>query len=1007
VYRAERRHGEATVCVCFLDFSNAVTTAGFSLAEHVRRYLAPDFYRNAGSLQWNYYFYFVLDEPTFTSFRGSPQARAIEADRVFARKFVRDEQGLCEELVTPLGHPLIGYKPPEDIASRWLSALTGAGLAGIVHPGTSHIKTVRQFLEAPTASAPPADVGGPPVRAANGGFVDAVQLDTFRSYPHERKFEFGTVNLLRGPNGSGKTSLLEAIELAVCGDTRRCVHPPGSRLRVRYRGEERWTAQPRLSTEVYRDRDAAWYGAYYREGNRLCQNFARFNFFDADAAFRLSLADSAETIRKGVEALFLGEFAATLEERIRRLSTRLAGEERRLARVLTRREKELAAAKVDLARLSAVTDSRAAISRQVRARAKAVKWQRLQKQLNLVYVATLREEVQHAVDVVQACIRDVWWLGDPSVSRLRAEAETMASARRQLKALVVTHRRLAQRRAREEQHGAVIAMQLRVAKRLLSYITTPGATSLATDAEAARKLSSRIGRFAEAQNIMGEIHLPSLGEPQTSVAQLLHNNEEQIFQQREAITLLTVSVDQLKHRSGTLGAIVEQVRGLGQRYCEENPPNNECPLCGASHENLARAIATGGRDAATAPELRRLTVELHREQSALVESRRTADELAKVVGAARRVWSEHDVAVSTIDQVAQYFGNLTEQRDRAEAEREQLVGRMARLREAGFSSAEWEQVVGAAAGLRGSRATDLSDPKIVRAMVRRLERSLRRCQERSQKAADENSAAQSEARAIVAGILVERSVEEAIVELQRREAVIKHALSVLGALGHTLRLADGDGLAAIAGSLTGFGKSVDRALESLRRLEERDVFSSRLERRIAELEASIAMLTPMLQRAASAQGFLVTLLAMEYKQNYLQQVVDQHGGMLAAVFSRIHSPREFTSIALANELILERVSGQRATVAEISAGQRTALSLAIALTLNSSVHKRAPWLIFDDPVANVDDLNILSFCDLLRELVLEGGRQVFFATANDKVADLFARKFDCLATEFREIRLER
>jgi DNA repair protein SbcC/Rad50 len=76
--------------------------------------------------------------------------------------------------------------------------------------------------------------------------------------------------------------------------------------------------------------------------------------------------------------------------------------------------------------------------------------------------------------------------------------------------------------------------------------------------------------------------------------------------------------------------------------------------------------------------------------------------------------------------------------------------------------------------------------------------------------------------------------------------------------------------------------------------------------------------------------------------------------------------------------------------------------------MNSRVGKNAPWLIFDDPVAQVDDLNILSFFDTLRELVVDGKRQVFFATANNRVANLFARKFDFLGPEaFKEITLER
>jgi exonuclease SbcC len=96
---------------------------------------------------------------------------------------------------------------------------------------------------------------------------------------------------------------------------------------------------------------------------------------------------------------------------------------------------------------------------------------------------------------------------------------------------------------------------------------------------------------------------------------------------------------------------------------------------------------------------------------------------------------------------------------------------------------------------------------------------------------------------------------------------------------------------------------------------------------------------------------------------------------------------------------LKRSSGERSTISEISTGQRAALALSIFLAMNSGVSNRAPWLIFDDPVAHVDDLNILSFFDTLRDLLLLGSQQIFFATANSRIADLFVRKFDFLGSK--------
>ena len=55
-----------------------------------------------------------------------------------------------------------------------------------------------------------------------------------------------------------------------------------------------------------------------------------------------------------------------------------------------------------------------------------------------------------------------------------------------------------------------------------------------------------------------------------------------------------------------------------------------------------------------------------------------------------------------------------------------------------------------------------------------------------------------------------------------------------------------------------------------------------------------------------------------------------------------------------------------------------------------------PVILIDDPIAHVDDLNCLAFLDYLREIALTGRRQIFFSTANDKLASMFERKFDFL-----------
>jgi chromosome segregation protein len=125
------------------------------------------------------------------------------------------------------------------------------------------------------------------------------------------------------------------------------------------------------------------------------------------------------------------------------------------------------------------------------------------------------------------------------------------------------------------------------------------------------------------------------------------------------------------------------------------------------------------------------------------------------------------------------------------------------------------------------------------------------------------------------------------------------------------------------------------------------------------------------------------------------------------VFSQIHSPPEYALGSFEDgQLIVRRDDGTTHAVNQVSTGQRAALALSIFLALNESAGTAPPVILIDDPVAHIDDLNALSFLDYLRDLVVSSRRQVFFATADARLAALFQRKFEFLGPErYRRVNL--
>ncbi len=65
---------------------------------------------------------------------------------------------------------------------------------------------------------------------------------------------------------------------------------------------------------------------------------------------------------------------------------------------------------------------------------------------------------------------------------------------------------------------------------------------------------------------------------------------------------------------------------------------------------------------------------------------------------------------------------------------------------------------------------------------------------------------------------------------------------------------------------------------------------------------------------------------------------------------------------------------------QISAGQRSALALSVFLGMHLSCANAPKIILFDDPIALIDDLNVCAFLDFLRQLMLTTNRQIFFAT---------------------------
>ncbi|MFB6210406.1 MAG: hypothetical protein ABEI76_02605 [Halobacteriales archaeon] len=172
------------------------------------------------------------------------------------------------------------------------------------------------------------------------------------------------------------------------------------------------------------------------------------------------------------------------------------------------------------------------------------------------------------------------------------------------------------------------------------------------------------------------------------------------------------------------------------------------------------------------------------------------------------------------------------------------------------------------------------------------------------------------------------------------------------------------------------------------------------------IEEKIETLRTENQNCRDSIDRLETAFEKDGGEAELDRLVEDHMTVISTLFKIFQRPYEFETVRYeGNQVVVER-RGEDSTVsmANMSSGQRAALALAIFVT-NNIAHERAPPLMMlDEPFAHLDDINSLSFFNLLIELAQMGDRQIIFATASKEITKLLQRKIGD-SPEFTKVEL--
>ena len=317
ILRFTRQEKKLTYAVYYFDISQELPRTPETLATYQDRVIGSRYFEGPKSVQWNTYLYFVTSSDSLKLGELQQARELIERDRTYARKFVISDEDL-ESVLDPRILPTPDLIPHGSVLSIWTDRLVEAGIDQAIlsdDPLPARLNVIEASCDqtTPKELAPRSNL---PVKIEP--FIGKLRLDTFRDLPAQRTFEFGTANLIFGANGSGKTSLLEAIELFYCGRNKR--NPtsplPYALTVVLADGQHEEVTNSRL-LQAFRDRNLGWYGQSEVKTNNLCQSFSQFNFLNTDAA--VSLTDSTSRLDEDLSKLLVGPDASRVWNNIQRV----------------------------------------------------------------------------------------------------------------------------------------------------------------------------------------------------------------------------------------------------------------------------------------------------------------------------------------------------------------------------------------------------------------------------------------------------------------------------------------------------------------------------------------------------------------------------------------------------------------------------------------------------------------------------------------------------------------
>ncbi|MBN2981852.1 ABC-three component system middle component 1 [Cohnella algarum] len=1018
--------------------------------------LSNTFFSYKNDVRWNLYLILVIEE--YEIIKDNSMLQKIENDADYARKFVATPADVLKWLDKEWLHTAAEDISEEvDPLQEWTDHLEPVQLTGcLTQPFATQY--VNQYLAGqPFISA---EVRPSARRGQNYDeyeekieTINTICFDGFRNhcFAHVEPILPTTVNLLHGPNGSGKTSAMEAIEYALTNDIRRCsefgdkLEETAETFKVMCTtaSQQMLSFQPGKPVALYKKLAQAWYGVPTGRQSELNYYFHRFNYFDSEAAYRFALNESGrdETEKfdysDNFSRLVFGDTVIETQKKWQRYKQEFDEQ----LKALTKQQNEITSTIRKLnEQISTLSRTEQEQSIDLDTLLKSIRLNELNRgreagESTLEYLERLafllksveprrKEIIEFPSSIVTLSLEHIQLELQQQKDKLNLLIQEKDSKLAQQEQLELELDRFRSELQKIEDQNLDFKQSLDSISRILmewqgirKIIETPSQVDLRRELEnraelltkkldALQRFEAKYSRVLSLTNT--ELSLLSHAELQ-ELQKNLEGKEVMLIQLKNQLEAAEKFMDQVS-------TLLSRLHHLGKDFLELEQHSTVCPLCKHEH-GTHNALASAIHSAMSVNE---------QGESNIDNLRRNVDLLKTETESLRERMAQHDKKKRNREQVTEAYNELINYlifdiSASLQSPEEQLQAIKALF----SAQVEWnEQRVTVQKQLQVLDETGFRKETIIQAELFQKENEMYR------EFTEQQSSASFEEHVIirqkdlqkemaVTNNLLER-LQKHIADLQQRlqqfsfkeldlaiEDQEKQIESLqrftenMESLFTDFDLEGHDNLRVWAIQLQKALTQIDLLLEKLRSQQQ----EVQLQSELAEANKELDVLKNQYERCVRACTALEQLRPLK---TFTEQFIGKNITKIERFFKMLHTPREFDELILEKEglTLLRKWDGKKVKAFQMSSGQRASLALSVMFAVHLAAPSAPKFIIMDEPVANMDDLHLMNLLDLLRDLALSG-RQIFFTTANPDVANLFRRKFSFFQEQFTHFEFTR